>query len=598
MYLMYKKVKKHNERKKLSADHPKRVSQDLSQTQTIPSNAGSPTDNPPISEEEKSEKKRRRTYRWKIIFGLFAPFCLEALDTTIIASALPYIAQDFNEVNQLNWIISSFNLTSAAFLFFWAQLADLFGRHNTLQAAIAVMIIGSAICTGAPTSAFGVLLLGRSLQGVGAGGVNISVRAILADRVTLSEYALNWTVFALVSSIGFSVGPVIGGYLTTASWRWCFAINLPIGVVAMIVVVFVLRKELLGPQQLPELEGWDLSTAPQRFIARLLTIDYGGQLLFLWGFGLLILGLTWAGGNYAWNSAAVLAPLIIGAVLTCSWVIYERLMVPGSTISRALPRQRAMVPWDLLVQKDIGLLFLINASIGVSMFAVMYFMNLYFALVEGRSSSSSGLSLLYFLPGLAAGAYMAMFSSNVWPRQTLPPLLFGGVTSAVGITVLAWAIHAGKTKTIYAMMALIGHGVGMRMNPASLHGLAYFPQMVAQISCLVSFAVPFGGLIGLTIMSTVFTNKSGPRQVEAQQGIMWAFISMTPPMWLSLVLTTLLGNAWIRKKGGHEVVNGVYLWSLVTREPLVREKRREQESVSMVVQSIFPDKYRTGTVTS
>ncbi|KAJ5469636.1 hypothetical protein N7539_009254 [Penicillium diatomitis] len=569
MYLMYKKVKKHNERKKRSADHPKRATQDLSQTQTIPSNAGSPTDNPPISEEEKSEKKRRRTYRWKIIFGLFAPFCLEALDTTIIASALPYIAQDFNEVNQLNWIISSFNLTSAAFLFFWAQLTDLFGRHNTLQAAIAVMIIGSAICTGAPTSAFGVLLLGRSLQGVGAGGVNISVRAILADRVNLSEYALNWTVFALVSSIGFSVGPVIGGYLTTASWRWCFAINLPIGVVAMIVVVFVLRKELLGPQQLPELEGWDLSTAPQRFIVRLLTIDYGGQLLFLWGFGLLILGLTWAGGNYAWNSAAVLAPLIIGAVLTCSWVIYERLMVPGSTISRALPRQRAMVPWDLLVQKDIGLLFLINASIGVSMFAVMYFMNLYFALVEGRSSSSAGLSLLWRIHG-------HVLLKRVASSDT-PSTAFRGVTSAVGITVLAWAIHTGKTKTIYAMMALTGHGVGMRMNPASLHGLAYFPQMVAQISCLVSFAVPFGGLVGLTIMSTVFTNKSGPSQVEAQQGIMWAFISMTPPMWLSLVLTTLLGNVWIRKEGSHEVVNGVYLWSLATREPLVREKRREQE---------------------
>lgn len=305
-----------------------------------------------------------------------------------------------DQISQLNWIISAFNLTSAAFLFFWAQLTDLFGRHNTLQAAILIMIIGSAICTGAPTSTFSVLLLGRALQGVGAAGVNISIRTILADRVSLSEYALNWTIFALVSGVGFSVGPVIGGYLNTASWRWCFAINLPIGVVAMIAVILVLRKDLQGPQPLPQLEGHDMSTAPRRFVARLLTIDYGGQMLFLWGFGLLILALTWAGGNYAWDSPAVLAPIIIGGVLAIAWVVYERCMVPGSVMARALPKQKAMVPWELLSQRDIGLLFLVNFSIGVSMFAVMYFMDLYFALVEQRSSSNAGISLLFFLPGL------------------------------------------------------------------------------------------------------------------------------------------------------------------------------------------------------
>lgn len=272
------------------------------------------------------------------------------------------------------------------------------------------MVIGSAICTGAPTSNFSVLLLGRALQGIGAAGVNISIRTILADRVSLSEYALNWTIFALVSGIGFSIGPVIGGFLTTASWRWCFAINLPIGVVAMIVVVFVLRKELQGPQELPQLEGRDMSTGPRRFVARLMTIDYGGQMLFLWGFGLLILALTWAGGNYSWKSAAVLASIIIGGILAIAWVIYERCMVPGSVMARALPSQKAMVPWELLSQRDVGLLFLVNVSIGVSMFAVMYFMDLYFALVEKRSSSNAGISLLYFLPGL--GGELCFFKTT------------------------------------------------------------------------------------------------------------------------------------------------------------------------------------------
>ena len=262
------------------------------------------------------------------------------------------------------------------------------------------MVVGSAICTGSPTSYFSVLLLGRALQGIGAAGVNIAVRTILADKVSLADYALNWTIFALVSGVGFSIGPVIGGYLTQASWRWCFAINLPIGVGAMILIFFVLRNELQGPQQLPDLEGPDVSTPSARFIARLSTLDYGGQLLFLWGFGLLILALTWAGGTYSWNSAAVLVTIIIGGILSIGWIFYERCMVPGSTMARFFPRQKAMLQWELLIHRDIGLLFLINFSIGIGMFAVLYFMDLYFALVQKKSSSQAGTALLYYLPGL------------------------------------------------------------------------------------------------------------------------------------------------------------------------------------------------------
>jgi hypothetical protein len=175
-----------------------------------------------------------------------------------------------------------------------------------------------------------------------------------------------------------------------------------------------------------------------------------------------------------------------------------------------------------------------------------------------------------------------MFSSNIWPRQTLPTLILGSLASAVGITVLAWAVKAAQTNVIYGMMALVGFGIGSRMNPASLHGLAYFPAMTAQISCLVSFALPFGGLVGLTIMSTVFTNKSGIDQSDPKQGIKWAFIAMIPFMWISVILTTFLGNVWIKKGGGHEVVNGAYMWSFVTRKRLTRERRDRGEDVRPV----------------
>lgn len=165
-----------------------------------------------------------------------------------------------------------------------------------------------------------------------------------------------------------------------------------------------------------------------------------------------------------------------------------------------------------------------------------------------------------------------MFFSNVWPRQTLPSLLLGSITAAVGITGLAWAVHAENIVVIYVMMAFVGHSVMMRLNPSSLHGLGYFPSMAAPISCLLGFAMPFGGLVGLTTMSTVFTNKSGPGQKHPKDGIMWAFIAMIPCMWLCVLLTTFFGNVWIQKDGGHEVVHGAYLWSFITRKKLVRER--------------------------
>jgi hypothetical protein len=167
---------------------------------------------------------------------------------------------------------------------------------------------------------------------------------------------------------------------------------------------------------------------------------------------------------------------------------------------------------------------------------------------------------------------MAMFSSNIWPRQTFPALLLGGITSAVGISVLAWAVHAENTNVVYGMMALVGHGVIMRMNPSSVHGLAYFPNMTAQISCIVSFAMPFGGLIGLTIMSAVFTNKSSVDQQDPKAGIMWAFIAIIPFVWLCVLSTTFLGNVWVLDDGDHDVVYGAYLWSLVTGKNLKRER--------------------------
>lgn len=138
-----------------------------------------------------------------------------------------------------------------------------------------------------------MLLLGRALQGVGSAGALIITKVVLADKVSLKENAKNNTLFTLVAGVGYGIGPVVGGYLTEVSWRWCFIINIPIAVVGIAIIHFVLRPELLGAQKITRTDGGSEVELPQTFKARILTIDFGGQFLFLFGIGLFILALTW-----------------------------------------------------------------------------------------------------------------------------------------------------------------------------------------------------------------------------------------------------------------------------------------------------------------
>ncbi|KAL6413801.1 putative multidrug transporter [Ilyonectria robusta] len=552
--------------------------------------------------ECKTEKKAARKYRWRLILCLAWPFALQSLDSTIIATALPWIAGDFGEVSQLNWIVSAFNLTSAAFIPFWSQLADVFGRNTSLNAAIILMLIGSTLCTAAPTSAFPVLLLGRGFQGISAAGINVGIRTVLADKVSLQENAKNWAIFSMVGGASYALGPVIGGYLTSADWRWCFAINLPVAVVALVVIFFFLRKELLGPQPIPELDETVETGRRTKFTARLKTIDVGGQLLFIIGFGLIILALTWGGATYPWASAAVITPLVIGCIFAGGFVYWEFLLAPGNYLSEKMPWQRAMLPWALLSNRDIILLFYCECATGVGMYAVLYFCNIYFIAVRGYDSDKAGVQLLYFLPGLAAGVYICSFMCNKWPRMTFPSVFLGTIVEAIGIGLLGWSIYAERLAPIYGMMALVGCGTGLRFMASPLHGIGLFKNMRASVIALMAVAIPFGGTIGLTIMSTVFNNTSGldsnesdfskiqslPEDIRdqaihnAKMGVVWAFVSITPLIVLAVVCAACLGNVKFDQgpmgEGGKPtdaIVRGSYLLSLVRSEKKYVEEEEE-----------------------
>jgi len=234
------------------------------------------------------------------------------------------------------------------------------------------------------------MLLGRAIQGIACAGITVIVRVVLADKVSLRESSINWTIFSFVGGVAFGIGPVVGGglellnglrmnsalanmsigYLTRTNWRWCFGINLPIGVAGIILVILLLRKELLGPQPITELEKTPETGRRTRFIVRLRTIDFWGQLLFLLGFGLVIMALTWAGATYAWNSPAVLVSLIAGMILIAAWALWEYLMSPGQMLAERWHWKRPMIQWQILSDRNVGLLFYTAFATGMAQFAV------------------------------------------------------------------------------------------------------------------------------------------------------------------------------------------------------------------------------------
>ncbi|RDW84177.1 putative MFS multidrug transporter [Aspergillus mulundensis] len=595
-YLLYKHIKKTRAAKRQS-EHIPLQTQSSQDGETLTSSHGAPTlpDKRPSPEAE-AERKRLRIYRLKLVTALFMPYLLATIDLTIVATAVPFIASHFDELNQQSWIVTSFTLTSTALIPTFGQLSDVFGRHASLQLATFMMLLGSVL--GAAAQSWGMLLLARALQGVGSAGLMSTINVVLADGVSLKENAKNNSIFALVSGVAYSVGPVVGGYLTDvctssqhfrwiANWRYCFVISIPIAFVSHIVIYLVLRHDLKQGTHFHR--GARLAS----FLPALSTLDIIGTLLFIFGVGLIILGTAWGGSTYPWVSGQVLAPLIVGGVCFVIFFGYEYALENG-VFARLFPTQKPMIPYSLFRRLDTLWLVAIQFAAGAAMYSVFYYVGIYFTVVEGYSASKAGVQLLYYIPGLGAGVYLAVFLCNKYPAQTFPPLLFGTVAETLGLGLIIHAIRAQNTTVLNGMMVLAGAGTGIRLMPANLHAVGVWPDRIAAALSLLRFALPFGGTLGITIMGSVFNNKfaggvegisgvsgNGNGTVDAQdlahggtsslsfiddlpaavQGqvraagrdaIMWAYVAILPILGLSVITGLLLGNVWIGRKGKND----------------------------------------------
>lgn len=427
-----------------------------------PSPRSAPTafEAPPITESEKNA----------IIAGVLIAMLLAALDQTIVAPALPTIGATLGHGEYLAWIVTGYLLTATAMAPLYGKISDIYGRRPTIYAAILVFLAGSIV--SALSSNMFVLIAGRAIQGLGGGGLMALAQTVIGDLVPPRERARYAAWISGTWAVASVAGPLLGGYFAQdLDWSLIFWINIPLGMVAMVILNAPLKK---------------LSV-----VAREHSIDAIGALLLVVATALLLLGLNWGGGTFAWAS-----PEIVGTFAAA-------LVVWGLFAFRITHAREPLVSLDVL-RNNVVLaatlsMFLVQAtSIGVAVYLPIYFQH-----YIGLSVSNSGLALLGLLLGTVSGAMTSgRLVAHVYHYKRIA--LVGAVLAAVSLAVLG--VVARSASLLVVEILTVGAGIGMGTTfPVATVSVqnAVDRAHLGVATGVLTFLRSLGGALGVAVLGAI-----------------------------------------------------------------------------------------------
>ncbi|KAF8926570.1 major facilitator superfamily-domain-containing protein [Dissophora ornata] len=414
-----------------------------------------------------------------VFVGLMLGIFLSSLDQTIVSVCTPKIANEFNGLNEVPWIGTSYLLTSTTFQPLYGKGSDIFGRKATFLFAITVFLIGSALCGAAQSMIW--IIVARGIAGVGAGGIMSMVMIIITDLVSLRDRGKYQGIIGAVFGFSSVIGPLLGGVFTDkASWRWAFFVNLPIGLITIAAVVKLLH--------LPHTKG--------SFKEKLKRVDMLGSLTLVIGLVLVLLPLNWGGSTYAWNS-----PLVIGLFCAGFAVLLIFCFVEWKVALEPI------IPFRLFKSRTNVAVFLTCMFIGMGFFGIMFFMPLFFQIVRQETATSSGLEMLPLIVGLLIASIASGFMVSKW-GQYRPFIWVGMVLSTTGIGLLQLVQENSSRGEIIGFLFINGLGLGFSMQTVMLAiQSSVATKDIAVATANATFFRTVGSVFGVAIAGTIFNNS-------------------------------------------------------------------------------------------
>jgi EmrB/QacA subfamily drug resistance transporter len=415
-----------------------------------------------------------RSQRALVVAGVICGVFLAAMESTVVATAMPTVVASLGGIRIYSWVFSAFLLSSTLTMPLWGWLADQHGRRRTYLAGLGIFMVGSALAGLAQTMI--QLIAFRAVQGVGAGSLITIGMTIIADLYGLERRARMQGYFSGVWGIASLAGPLLGGILADrVSWRWVFYINVPFGLLASAAIAWGLRGE-------------------GNVRHRRLAFDTAGIATFTIGVSCLLLGLIEGGRGAEWSRPSVIGLLVAAAVLLVGFVAVER---------RAA---QPLIPLDLFANPMVRAAAVTGFLAGMAMFGAIAYVPLFLQAVTGSTATQAGFVLTPFVLGWVV---FSILSARLILRMGFRGLVIGGMA----VLALSFLLLAGWNQALTRAVAardilLAGIGMGLVFVPM-LIGVqnAVMKTVLASATSMTMFFRAVGGAVGVAVMGSVMAHR-------------------------------------------------------------------------------------------